>query len=86
MGEGWYRRKIGRRIEMAVNRLWGWFFLILALVVLWLTLGADDFQLAIHWPGLLVAGLSLLGARYCFKARHSVIEEFGDEGSGSRRG
>ena len=83
--DNWYRRKVGRRIERGMNRLIAGVLGAVGFVAAYLSLppGNDDGEF--RWFGLVVA-LVLFGlARACFVAKGSVIEEFGDEGSGRRR-
>lgn len=83
--EGWYRRKVGRRIEKGVNRLLGTMLILIALLAIYLSVSGDNFSISTHWPGLVIAALLLLAGRYCLKARESVIDAFGDEPSDIRR-
>jgi len=77
---GWYRRTVGHRLEKGVNRIIGSLLLLIAIYAGYVTLTAENFTLGDHWPGLAIAGLFLLGARYCFRARKAVFEDFDGEG------
>jgi hypothetical protein len=83
--EGWYRRKVGRRIEKGVNRLLGIMLILIALLALYLSVSSDSFAISSHWPGLVIAALLLLAGRYCLKAKESVIDGFGEEPSDTGR-
>ncbi|WP_427963522.1 hypothetical protein [Altererythrobacter sp.] len=76
--ENWYRRNIGRRIELGMNRLLGSLLGAIGLLAAYLSLSSDEFDWTTHWPGLVVATGLLLTARYCFRAEKSVIDDFGD--------
>ncbi len=83
--EGWYRRNVGRRIELGVNRLMGSMLILISLLALYLSVSSDRFAISSHWPGLVIAAVLLLAGRYCLKARESVIDAFGDEPSDTGR-
>jgi len=75
--EGWYRRKVGRRIERGANRLIGTVLGAIGIGSAVLTLSSSEFAWSSHWPGLAVAIALLVLARMCFRTKNSVIEEFG---------
>jgi hypothetical protein len=84
-GEGWYRRKIGKRIELGVNKALGWLLALIAFFALFLTFSSVQFSFVTHWPGV-VAGVGLLLlARLCFRAKTGIIQGFGEETSNSAR-
>jgi hypothetical protein len=78
-GDGWYRRRFGRRIESGVNRLIGLLLGAIGLYALDLTLSAEGFSLARHWPGVVIGATLLLLSFLCFWARRSIIAGFGDD-------
>ena len=77
--EGWYRRKIGKKIELGANRVLGWFLLGVAVFAVLLTLSSDNFDFTTHWPGLVAAAVMLFLSRLCFRAKEGIIQGFGDE-------
>jgi hypothetical protein len=81
-GGGWYRRKVGRRVELGMNRLIGGVLGAAGLLATYLTLG-NGVALADDWFGLLAGALLLFLSRLCFKARRGIIEGFGEEPSGN---
>lgn len=81
--EGRYRRKIGKRIELGVNKALGWLLATIAFFALFLTFSSTQFSFVSHWPGVLVGVGLLLLARSCFRAKTGIIQGFGDETSSS---
>ncbi|HEX9806884.1 MAG TPA: hypothetical protein VGA34_08320 [Alteraurantiacibacter sp.] len=84
-GEGWYRRKIGKRIELGVNKALGWLLALIAFFALFLTFSSTQFSFATHWPGVIVGVGLLVLARLCFRAKTGIIQGFGEETSSSAR-
>lgn len=82
-GEGWYRRKVGRRIERGMNRLIAGLLAAIGFVAGYLSLPAEDH--GPRWFGLIAAVVLFWLARKCFTARRSVIDGFGEEPGPSRR-
>jgi hypothetical protein len=77
---GWYRRKVGHRIEKGMNRLLGTVLGAIGLWAAYVTLTSNSFAFATHWFGLVAAAGLLLLARLCFKARRAVVTDlFGGE-------
>lgn len=68
---GWYRRKVGRRIERAVNRLVAGGLGAMGAVAAYMSLPQADH--GVRWPGILFAFAAFWLARKCWKARGSVI-------------
>ena len=81
--EGWYRRKIGKKIELGANKLLGWMLLAIALFALWVTLTSETFALSTHWPTFPIAAVLLVLSRLCFRARTGIIQGFGEEPDGN---
>ena len=83
--EGWYRRKIGRKIEMGANRLMGWLLFAIGMFALLVTVSSETFSLATHWPSFLFVAVIFGLARLCFRAKSGIIEGFGDEADTPRK-
>jgi len=81
--DGWYRRKIGRRIELGANRLIGLALGTVGLYALWLAASTGAIALADDWPKLALAAGTLFLSRLCFRARTGIIEGFGEEPTGN---
>ena len=81
--EGWYRRKVGRRIELGANKLLGWFLTAVAIGAVLLSVSSDSFALSTHWPGFVIAAVMLGLARLCFRAKEGIIQGFGEEPDGN---
>jgi hypothetical protein len=84
-GEGWYRRKIGKRFELGVNKALGWLLATIAFFALFLTFSSVQFSFLSHWPGVVAGVAMLLLARLCFRAKTGIIQGFGEETSSSTR-
>jgi hypothetical protein len=84
MGEdrGWYRRKVGRAIELGTNRLIGTVLAVLAVLGALLSFGSETFSFATHWPGLVTSIVLLVLARLCFMAKKGIVTGFGEEPAG----
>jgi len=81
--DGWYRRKIGRRIELGANRLIGLVLAAIGLYALWLAADTGGFALADDWPNLALTAVTLFLSRLCFTARTGIIKGFGEEPAGN---
>jgi len=68
----WYRRKVGRRIERAVNRLIAGGLGGLGALAGYLSLPTEEH--GVRWLGMLGAAALFWLARKCWAARGSVIE------------
>jgi hypothetical protein len=81
--ENWYRRKVGRTIELGANKLLGWMLLVIALFALWVTLTSETFAPSTHWPAFPIAAMLLLLSRLCFRTKTGIIQGVGEEPDGT---
>lgn len=81
----WYRRKIGRPLERAVNRLVAGVFGLAGILAAYFSLPAGNDAGEVRWFGLIAAIFLFWLARRCITARGSVIEGFGEEPGGTRK-
>ncbi len=81
--DGWYRRKIGRRIELGANRLIGLVLGAVSAYAVWLAADTDGLVPADDWPEFALAAVMLFLSYRCFAARTGVIKGFGEEMTGT---
>ncbi|GGD69738.1 hypothetical protein GCM10010990_19110 [Croceicoccus mobilis] len=70
--EGWYRRKVGRRLERALNRLVAGVLGAVGFVAGYTSLPTDEHD--IRWIGMGIAVALFWLAGKCWRARRAVIE------------
>ncbi|WP_066560361.1 hypothetical protein [Croceicoccus bisphenolivorans] len=81
--ENWYRRKVGRRIERAMNRLIAGILGGAGFIAAYFSLPTGNDESEVRWFGLTVALVLFWLARQCFVARESIIKGFGEEPDGT---